>query len=370
MKAFTLGACCALLCSSLALAQVSPELVGTETMGAPGKNWFVAKTGNGGYIFDADTGDMHGLISLSRVNPAVEVDMRRRQFYAPESYYSRGVHGERTDIVAIYDFDNLSPVGEVEIPKKMAFLGFRRHVGLLGNGRYFLVFNMTPAQSISVVDVEERSFVGEISTPGCAMIMPVADADFMMICGDGTMQLIRLDAQGQELQRTRSKKFFDVLEDPIFDRPVPTASGWQLISHAGLVFDVSAEGTRIEVGKPWSLLGEDSAEDSKWRAGGGEFVSVHKATGLMYVLMHQAEEEYTHHESGTEIWVLDSRSGRKLDSVELEEPAYSLYVTQSDEPKLLVADEKRAIGIFDGISFRKERSIEESGPGAWLFEGF
>ena len=157
-------------------------------MPAPGAKWFIGKTRNGGYIYDADTGEMKGLISLSSYTSGLEIDAVRKQFYAPEMYYTRGVHGERSDVVTIYDFDNLSPVGEVEIPKKTAVLGFRRHVGMLSDGRHFLVFNMTPAQSVSVVDVEERSFVGEISTPGCAMIMPVEDNDFLMICGDGTLQ--------------------------------------------------------------------------------------------------------------------------------------------------------------------------------------
>lgn len=368
MRVIILVASC-IAWGGLAQAGVTPELVGTETMAPPGKNWFVAKTNNGGYIFDADTGDMHGLISLSRANPAFEIDTVRRQFYAPESYYSRGVHGERSDVVTIYDFENLSPVGEVEIPKKMAVLGFRRHVGLLGNNRHFLVFNMTPAQSISVVDVEDRTFVGEVSTPGCAMIMPVADNDFVMICGDGTLQFIRLDAQGNEAKRTRSKKFFDVLEDPIFDRPVPTADGWLAMSHAGQVFDVEVDGTTAEVGKPWSLLDEEETE-AKWRPGGVEFVTLHEQSGLLYVLMHQAEKDYSHHEPGTEIWILDTRTRRKLDSIELEIPAYSLYVTQSDEPKLLVADEEGDLHVYHATTFRHERTIEEAGPGAWFFEGF
>ena len=83
------------------------------------------------------------------------------------------MRGERTDIVAVYDFENLSPIAEIEIPQKVEGQPLRRHAGLTGNGRYFLVFNMTPAQSVTVVDVENRTFVGEVSTPGCAVIMPV-----------------------------------------------------------------------------------------------------------------------------------------------------------------------------------------------------
>lgn len=206
-------------------AQLQPQTVGRETMSEPGENWFISKTQMGAYIYDGMTGEMQGLLSLSNYTPAVEPYAPRQEFYAAESYYSRGVYGVRTDIVAIYDFANLSPVAEVEIPKKIAVLPLRGHIGLMGNGRHLAIFNMTPAQSITIVDVEARTFVGEISTPGCAMIMPVADNDFLMICGDGTLQLLQLDDDGNESNRVRSGQAFVVEDDPVFDRPVPTSDG-------------------------------------------------------------------------------------------------------------------------------------------------
>ena len=350
-------------------SQIAPEQIGSDTLPEPGKNWIIGNTRNGAYIFDADSGEMKGLISLSRHTSSLEVDRTRRQVYAPESYYSRGVHGERTDVVTIYDFENLSPVAEVEIPQKIAVLKFRRHVGMLGDNRHFLVFNMTPAQSVSVVDVEERTFVGEISTPGCAMIMPVAERDFLMICSDGELQLVQLDEQGEETNRERSKRFFNVLEDPIFDRPLKTANGWLLMSHAGQAFDVTVDDDDIEVGDAWSLLGDDE-EDQAWRPGGGEFGTIHQATGLLYLLMHKPEEDYTHHDPGTEIWVFDVDQKRRLERIELETPAYSLYVTQSDEPKLVVSDEEGGLHIYDALKLTVDRTIEDPGPGAAFFEAF
>ena len=369
MRVIILAASCLALWSNTVDAQVAAEQVGTETMSAPGGNWFISKTRNGGYIYDADSGDMHGLISLSPYTSSVEIDKQRKQFYAPETYYSRGVHGERTDVVAIYDFDNLSPVAEVDIPEKIAVLGFRRHVGMLSGGRHFLVFNMTPAQSVTVVDVEERTFVGEISTPGCAMIMPVANNDFLMICGDGTLQLIQLDDEGQETNRERSKKFFEVLDDPVFDRPVPTPGGWLLISHSGKAFDVGAEGSKISVSKAWSLLDEED-EEQKWRPGGGEFASLHAPTGLLYVLMHKAEKDYTHHDPGTEIWVMSASDRRRLERIELEVPANSLFVTQTGEPKLIVGDEEGGLHVYDAVKLTLDMTIEDPGPGPVFFAGF
>jgi methylamine dehydrogenase heavy chain len=369
MRVIVLVTSCLLLWAPHTWSQIAPEQVGTATLPEPGENWIAGITRMGAYIYDADTGDMQGLISLSGYTSGFEVDRVRRQVYAPEMYYSRGVHGERTDVVTIYDFDNLSPVAEIEVPQKIAVLRFRRHVGMLGDNRHFLVFNMTPAQSVTVVDVEDREFVGEISTPGCAMIMPVAERDFLMICSDGTLQLIQLDEQGAETNRERSKKIFEVLEDPIFDRPVPTATGWLVYTHAGKAFHVTVDGDDIEIGDEWALQGEDE-DDQAWRPGGGEFATVHKATGLMYMLMHKPEEDYTHDEPGTEIWVIDINAQRRLERIELETPAYSVYVTQSAEPKLVVSDEEGGLHIFDAIKLSLDHTIEDPGPGAAYFRAF
>ena len=60
-----------LLISPFVIAQITPEEISVETMPERGENWFIGKTGNGGYIFDATNGEMQGMISLSRYTPAV-----------------------------------------------------------------------------------------------------------------------------------------------------------------------------------------------------------------------------------------------------------------------------------------------------------
>jgi len=364
MRATILTALSLVLFVPTAQAQIPAETVGNETMAPPDDNWFISKSGRGGYIYDAETGEMHGLISLSNQTPAVEVSRERGEFYAAERYYSRGVRGDRTDIVTVYDFENLSPVAEIEIPQKMEGQPIRRHAGLTGNGRYFLAFNMTPAQSVTVVDVENRTFVGEVSTPGCGIIMPVDDLAFMTICGDGMLQLIQLGADGTEANRVRGSQFFDVQDDPVFDRPEPTADGWWLISYEGKAFDVSVDGTDIEVSEGWDLL----AGDDQWRPGGRQFYSVHAPSGFAYVLMHEGGE-FTHYQAGTEIWIYDINAQRRVERLELATPASNLFVTQSDDPKLIVADDDGKIHVYDAVKLTVDRTIDDPGPLGFI-QGF
>ena len=356
------------LCIPAANAQLQPDTIGQETMSAPAENWFISKTGAGAYIYDGLSGEMQGMLSLAGYNaPSVQAYGPRREFYAAESYYSRGVHGDRTDVVTIYDYENLSPVAEIEIPKKIAVLSFAGHLGLTGNGRHLMVFNMTPAQSVSIVDVENRNFVGELSTPGCAIIMPTGEDDFLMICGDGTLQLIQLDQSGEEANRVRSEQFFVVEEDAVYDRPVRTEDGWLLISHAGKAFDVTRDDTQIMISE-WSILSDADVEE-KWLPGGGQLKTVHQNLGLLYILMHQGGE-FTHHEPGTEIWVFDVNQRRRIARIELEVAAHNVMVTQESEPKLIVSDTEGGLHVYDARQMKLERTIEDPGPSTSLLVDF
>jgi len=212
--------------------------------------------------------------------------------------------------------------------------------------------------------VEERSFVTELSTPGCALIMPVDNDGFMSLCGDGTLQLIQLDSTGNESNRVRSSPFFDIQDDPVYDRPRPTSAGWLLLSNAGKVYDVTTAGTRIDVSEPWSIVTDEEAEEG-WYPGGTQFHSIHKELGLMYVAMHQGEQ-YTHHEPGTEIWVFDLDAQRRIARIELEIPAGTLLVTQEDEPLLVVGNVEGETHVFDALTFVHQRQIQ--GPKSRLFE--
>jgi methylamine dehydrogenase heavy chain len=367
MRVITLSTLCLMLLTPLANAQIEPHTATVETMDDPAENWFISVAwGNGAYIYDGITGEMQGLLSLSSHTPAVQPNPARKEFYAAESYYSRGVHGDRTDLLTIYDYENLSPVAEVEIPQKITILPFRTYIQLMSGGRHVGIFNMTPAASVTIVDIVDRSLVGEISTPGCALIMAVGNNDFLMICGDGTMQLVQLDEDGNESNRERSREFFSVEDDPVFDHPVPFDGGWLLVSHLGQVFHVTIDGDEIDISRPWSMINEEDAGEN-WRPGGHQLKSVHEGTGLMYVLMHQGGE-YTHHQPGTEVWVVNIADQRRIGRLELPVDAENIMVTQEDEPKLIVADEKGGLHVYDALLLRLDRTIEDPGPPAGLIQ--
>jgi len=352
---------CGLLAAPLCFSQIKSETVTASTLAEPQATWFIVRDAvkGPGYVFDAASGEMMGLLSLTSYTPAVEVNQARAEIYAPEVYYSRGVRGERTDVVTIYDLPTLSPKAEIKVPNKIAALPFRQYIAMLDDNRHVAVFNMTPAFSVSLIDIKEQAFVGEVSTPGCALIMPTVQRAFLQMCGDGALQLLRFNGKGAEVERLRSQPFFDINEDPVFDKPVPTADGWLLTSYLGKVFHVTVDGSEISITEPWSMLSEEDF-NAGWRPGGGQFIAYHSEQDLMFVLMNPGGE-FAHDSSGTEIWVFDRAAQRRVHRAPIDYHGSNLFVSRGDNPLLTVTGDDGLLHVLDVATMTEVRSIAEAG---------
>ena len=364
----------ALLCAMVGLPFATPlraETVGKTILPEPQTSWFMMTDSNASYIFDAADGEMKGLISHSRFTPALVTLPSRKEAYLVDSFYSRGVRGTRSDVLTIIDMRDLTATAEVEIPAKAAALRLRQHIALLDDERHVVIFNMTPAQSVSVVDVVDRRFVGEIATPGCGIIMPAGPRSFLMLCGDGTLQLITLDPNGKEAERVRSKPFFVMETDPVFDRVVRSDSGWVLITYDGLVREVGVDGNRIRVGDAWSMLNaEDKDAGSKteqWRPGGEQPFTLHRSSSLLYSLMHKGKVD-TPDAEGTEIWVFDTNRRKRVSREVLPVAALSILTSQEPAPRLYLFDKDKKLHIYDGRQLKLLRTIEKPGVNGPLLQ--
>jgi len=354
-----------------ACLQAQAETVGRTVFPEPQPSWFMMVGSDAGYIFDGADGEMQGLISHSAFTTAIVTQPERKEAYFVDSFYSRGVRGERSDVLTIVNLRDLTPVAEVALPPKAAALRIRGHIGLLDDQRHVVVFNMTPAQSVSVVDVVERRFAGEISTAGCGIIMPAGPRGFLMLCGDGTLQHLRLDERGLEAGRARSKAFFDVEKDPVFDRVVHAGGDWILVTHDGLVRQVGLDGERIRVGEAWSMLNDEDRKDGndreQWRPGGEQPFTMHRGSSLLYSLMHKGKVD-TQDAPGKEIWVYDTNRRKRVGRLELPVEAIGILASQEKVPRLYVLDKDGKLHIYDGHRLKLERTIEKPGPARALLQ--
>ncbi len=360
---------CALLIGLLApwaaAESIQPERIGVETLGPPTPHWLVVNDANflgymdsKVYLFDGDTGRMLAMMSAGGWRNAVEMAPDMSAVYSPETYYSRGTRGDRTDVVTLYDTRSAQAEGEVVIPPKRATgMPHRRYSGISDDGRLVYVFNLTPAMSVSVVDVRTRRFVGEVETPGCAMIYPTGDRSLALLCGDGTVQELKLADDGTLHDRARSPAFFDPETDPVSEKAVRAGARWFYFSFEGWVHPVTFGHGPPAPEARWSLF-DDGERQQGWRIGGLQLAAIHRGDAALYVLVHQGGPG-THKSAGSQVWVYDPKTRKRVRIIRLAAPATSIAVSQDDQPLLVTSNAAvPAVLVYDARSGQPLRTIE------------
>jgi hypothetical protein len=208
--------------------------------------------------------------------PLVSPD--HREVYLAESYFSRGVRGDRTDVVTVYDARTLQPLNEVVLPPKRAeYFPGNASSALADDGRFMAVFNLTPMTSLSLVDARARTFVAEVATPGCSLVYAAGPRRFFMLCANGEALLVTLDESGAA-SVARSARFFDPQTDPITEKAVRHGNEWLFVSFDGVIHPVDVSGDGFRPGEPWPLF-DDADKHAAWRVGGGQLLALHAPSG-------------------------------------------------------------------------------------------
>lgn len=289
------------------------------------------------------------------------VSRQRRELLVAETFYSRGQRGERTDVLTIYDQATLAPVGEVVLPGGRRFSGMpeRHGLQLIDADRLALVFNLTPATSVSVVDLEQRKLLGQLDIPGCALIYPTGKRGFSSLCGDGAMLSTQLDAAGRVAAQTRLDPVWDVDADPLFEKPAIVDGIAYFPSFHGQVLPVDLRGDVARPGKPWSML-DDADRAAGWRPGGWQFLDT-DAAGKMYLIFHSDGANGTHNAPGTEVWVFDPALGKRERRIALNTPAMSLMLTRDRQPLLITTTIEMALDVYEAHSGKHLRTMTNFG---------
>jgi methylamine dehydrogenase heavy chain len=312
-------------------ADLAPESIGrVETLPVPpGLHWIwledsaLRRTA----LFDADSGRLLGMLSGGLGTLAPDFSPDRGEIYLAETHYSRGTRGERSDVLSIYDAGSLRWLAEVQLPPKRAeHASGVASSALSYDGRFWAHFNLTPATSLSVVDVAARRFVAEISTPGCGLVYAAGARSFVMLCGDGALESVILDESGRERTKQRSAPFFDPQRDPVTEKAVRHGDHWLFVSFEGVVHPVDVSGEVPRFGETWSLLDDADRADS-WRIGGAQHLAVHERSGRLYALMHRGGPD-SHKEPGTQVWVYELSRRERVQRIDVRNPT-AVFLGQS-----------------------------------------
>ena len=312
------------------------------------------------YLVDGDSGRYLGTLSTGYGFARVVLSGDGKLIYSPETYFARGTRGKRTDVVTLYDAGTLLAAGEIVIPPKRASnLPMMANSVLTDDGRFLLIYNFNPAQSVTVVDTKLRKFVREIETPGCALIYPTGPRSFFSVCGDGSLSLAELDDAGAAHQ-TRTQPIFDLAKDPVTEKAVRIGKTWYFVSFAGRIYPLDVGPKHAVAGPAWWLT-SDAERKAGWRPGGVQQLAVNVQKSRLYSIMHRGGIE-THKDPGKDVWVYDVATRQRVQQFALKNLASSIQLTSDPQPLLFsIFIENPNLDIYDAAGGNWLRSVEHVG---------
>ncbi|MGZ6253359.1 MAG: amine dehydrogenase large subunit [Candidatus Binataceae bacterium] len=350
-----------------ALAQMPPnEQVTVLQLPAYSPHWVATMTPLSGSIMmtpivliDGDTQKVLGNLSgglAAMFAPSPD----HKFFYLADTFYSRGTQGDRTDVLSIYDATHLSRIGEIPITsKRQLALADPSSMGVTPDGRFVLLLNLTPATSVTAVDLDRKKVAGEIQTPGCSEILILGDRQFASVCADGSMLTTDFDDSAKTTSQKRTAKpFFDVEKDPVFQLPAMIDKKAYFVSYHGMVYPMDLSASPAEPAETWSML-SDAEKKEGWRPGGWQPVAGYAPEHLIFVLMHQGGE-WTQKSAGPEVWVYDVNDHKRVARIPMPLQSNAIKVSQDDSPLLfaLVTSESK-LQIFSALKGRYLGTVNE-----------
>ncbi len=313
----------------------------------PGDHWVWFAGGGRASLMDAGSSKYLGNFAVGgQALPEFSPD--GRFIYTPETFWSRGTRGTRTDIVTVFDASTLLPVDEIAIPaKRVQMLSPIGAVELSDDGRFLAVYNLTPATSLSIIDMNRRSLTGEYDIPGCSLVYGAGARRFVSLCTDGAVLTLSIDDEGREVGKARKEGFLDPELDPVTERAVRYGDEWLFVSYAGMIHPLKVGDDEIAFNARWSLFTPEDHADN-WHIAGTQHLAVDRERGELFALVHQIEsqDEPISHD-GSEVWVYDIAQQRRTRRIPLRDPAIAtdapaggykaIEITGGEQPLLLAS---------------------------------
>lgn len=385
---------CGLLVGPASRAELAPEPLGVSLkVGPPGPHWtyyhdFDPNNFHGRYVLlDADTTEYLAHVNAGMM-PTFDMAPDGEQIYVAGTTYEYLVDGPRHDIVSIFDTTDYALKGRIHLPTgKRALMASIRRSTLLRDSRFLVIYNYTPATSISIVDLEARTHVGDIDVPGCHLVFPTGERSVSMLCGDGTLATYHLDEAGRLAGQERSQPFFDPRVDHLKTNAVRIGDTWYFVSYSGDVYPVDLSGATPRFLEPWALVDHDKkpanmlqalftmGKAGPWLPGGMQLAAAHEARGELYVIMHPifwSENTGDHDFPGPEVWVYDVATRERVRKLKMRGVVMSIAVTPDSEPLLMafganIRTEETHLEIYDARSGKYLREMTAYGQTALSF---
>lgn len=330
----------ALLAGASAFAQEYPEKMGTLADIGVGPHLYV--TGNAKvHIVDPATLKYQGLIQTTRLNDVWwgqwTLSAKGDLLYASTTYYDPDGETNRQDVVKVWKIPTLELAAKIAVPPKQVMLpAYKGMLALSHDERWLFLQNITPAASVTVVDLDKRQTASEIPLPGCWTTIPVErdSRRFATICGDGTFATVNFGADGKNAQVVHGDKLFDVGADPLFAQVARDGDTLNMVSFNGNVYRIDIGGKQAVLKDKFSIV-EGVADGFK--PSGNHLLAYVPKAGVMYVLMHAHSFDGSHDLPADEVWAVDVKAKKVLSRSTVEKAQDIGWYDDGKSPVLFVS---------------------------------
>jgi methylamine dehydrogenase heavy chain len=307
----------------------------------------------------SDSRDVKGQLQ-AHDSATLLVSDKRPEIYVADTVWSRGARGTRTDFITIYDTKTLNAIGEIVLPgtKRALITAMEGLSAFTDDQRMALVFNFTPASSVTVVDLVKRQVLGSIEIPGCSLVYPSGARGFSTLCASGNMLTIRLDANGAVAGRSETAPFNPLDTDPLFTASAMLAGVRYFPSLHGRLQPLEMKGDDVKVLPDWQLVPAADAA-GHWRPSGWQLIATDEQK-LLYILMQADAHEGTHKDPANEVWIYNPATKTRVKRMRLVRPGSSIALTHDAVPLLLVQSAER-LDVYDTRDGTYVRSLDLPG---------
>ena len=319
------------------------------------------------HLFDGDRGKLLGQIDTGYY-PGFALSPDGKTSAVATTYWSRGWHGTHTDVVEFTDNTTLSFTREIVL-KTQHMQGPPTPFNLTysTDQKFLYVANITPAASLSVVDVAKGAVASEVETDGCALAIASGTRRVSALCESGRLLTITIDDSGHEASRSLSKPFFNADKDPIFVQGMASGSKVLFVSFLGDLYSVDLAGAEPAFAAPWPLV--TAAERGTWRTGGSQPAAYQPHLARLYVPMHQGVEG-SHKLGGTEIWVFDTDTHKRIARWPVDTHRFgsviAIAASSDDKPLLFATTDSADLIVMDPVSGRIKHVVNKVGQSPWF----
>ena len=299
------------------------------------------------FVIDGDAARVVGTADSGFMgNPVVASD--GSFFGHANTVFSRIARGKRTDYVELLDARTSDPIADIELPNNPRFLvgTYPWMTALTPNNKTLLFYQFSPSPAVGVVDLAGKKFDRMIEVPDCYHIFPSSNDSFFMHCRDGSLLNVSIGADGKS--QTKRTEIFHKESEYLINHPAYSPKNGRLVwpTYTGKIFqvDLSSQDAKF---LPAIEAFTDTEKKEGWAPGGWQQVAYHRDSDRIFLLGDQRAAS-KHKTPSRFLFVIDAKTGKRINKIELKHEIDSVGVSQDAKPQLYaLSTGAKTLFIFD-----------------------